>query len=200
VLWAVVGAVRNTGRDGAGLHCKVPPKGGAKPGSKAETDDEDGLGALGGAASGSELLEFGVQGEKWDTKGVYVMDSVISRGTGKRAVSRKELARNRADRLTHPNLPQMIEADTDTLPVLLSHILKALSSNGYRLESSIPLPLPVPLLDPFSPFGGHRGGGGLGSFLSGLLDLDGDDGGMGRRGHGREVWMFRSVGWFEGAE
>jgi len=137
-------------------------------------------------------LEFGVQGERWEAKGVYCLDSVISRGTGKRAVSKKELARSRAEK--NPHMPQIIEADTDTLPVLLSHVLKALSSHGYRLETSIPLPLPVPLIDPFSPFGASQGrGGGISSFLNGVLGGDESS----PAGHGREVWMFRNVGWFD---
>lgn len=89
-------------------------------------------------------------------------------------------------------MPQVIEADTDTLPVLLSHILKAMSSNGYRLETSVPLPLPVPLVDPFSQFGSQAPGGGISSFLHGVLGGEDD-----RKGYGREAWMFRSVGWFE---
>ncbi|KAG8898742.1 hypothetical protein FRB99_007189 [Tulasnella sp. 403] len=184
VLRAVVGAVRNTGREGSGLHTKVPPK--RESGKGYDTDGDE--------AARSELLHFGVQGERWDMKGVYVLDSVICRGTGKRAVSRKEIARSRAEKAQHPTMPQVIDADTDTLPVLLSHILKALSSNGFRLESSIPLPLPVPLVDPFSPFGSHHGGGGFSSFINGVLGGDSD---APRKGHGREVWMFRSVGWFE---
>lgn len=90
VLRAVVGAVRNTGRDAAGINTKKPHKDGAK---EYETDGESKLNGMGGPAA--ELLEFGVQGERWDMKGVYVLDSVICRGTGKRAVSSKELARSR---------------------------------------------------------------------------------------------------------
>lgn len=202
VLRTVVGAVRNTGREGAGINTTVKKKG-----------DEADMGADARASHlGNELLEFGVQGERWDMKGVYTLDSVICRGTGKRAVSRKELARSRtylptldddsgltlssligAEKAAHPNMPQVIEADTDTLPVLLSHVLKSLSSNGFRLEASIPLPLPVPLVDPFSPFGQQAAHGGLSGFINGMFH-DADEA---RRGHGREVWMFRNVGWFE---
>lgn len=182
VLRTVVGAVRNTGRERAGINTTVKKKG-------DETDIEKDR----ASHFGNELLEFGVQGERWDMKGVYVLDSVISRGTGKRSVSQKELARSRAEKAAHHNMPQVIEADTDTLPVLLSHVLKSLSSNGFRLEASIPLPLPVPLVDPFSPFGHQAAHGGLSGFINGMFH-DGDDA---RRGHGREAWMFRNVGWFE---
>ncbi|KAG9049987.1 hypothetical protein FS837_008167 [Tulasnella sp. UAMH 9824] len=183
VLRTVVGAVRNTGREGAGINTSVKKKG-----DEADIERDARASHL-----GNELLEFGVQGERWDMKGVYTLDSVICRGTGKRAVSRKELARSRAEKAAHPNMPQVIEADTDTLPVLLSHVLKSLSSNGFRLEASIPLPLPVPLVDPFSPFGHQAAHGGLSGFINGMFH-DADEA---RRGHGREVWMFRNVGWFE---
>lgn len=185
VLRTVVGAVRNTGREGAGINTSVKKKG------DEANNEKDGR----SSSYGNELLEFGVQGERWDMKGVYVLDSVISRGTGKRAISSKEVARSRAEKAAHPNMPQVIEADTDTLPVLLSHVLKSLSSNGFRLEASIPLPLPVPLVDPFSPFGHQAAHGGISGFINGVLHGDSDT--NTRRDHGREVWMFRNVGWFE---
>ncbi|KAG9038183.1 hypothetical protein FRB95_002623 [Tulasnella sp. JGI-2019a] len=88
-LRAVVGAVRNSGRDASGLHT-----GG---GAAKKFIDSKGGGEMSGdeAAAASELLEFGVQGERWEAKGVYALESVISRGTGKRALSRKEIARSR---------------------------------------------------------------------------------------------------------
>ena len=91
VLRAVVGAVRNTGRDGAGInHTK------RKSGSATDNEsNRDSKSSGHHREASSELLEFGVQGERWDMKGVYVLDSVISRGTGKRAVSRKEISRSR---------------------------------------------------------------------------------------------------------
>ncbi|KAG8870981.1 hypothetical protein FRB97_009193 [Tulasnella sp. 331] len=195
-LRAVVGAVRNSGRDASGLHTggnAAKKYSDSKGGEVSEAEDEHGTAA-------SELLEFGVQGERWEAKGVYVLESVISRGTGKRALSRKEIARSRAEKQAYPGMPDIIEADTDTLPVLLAHVLKALSSNGYRLETSVPLPLPVPLVDPFSPFGqAHtQTGGGFSSFLSGVLGGENHES-LGK-GYGREVWMFRTVGWFEDLE
>ncbi len=91
------------------------------------------------------------------------------------------------EKRAHPNMPPVIEADTDTLPVLLSHLLKSLSSNGFRLEASVPMPLPVPLVDPFSPFGAQPAhGGGLSSFFNGVLG-GGDSEGIPRRGYSREV-------------
>ncbi|KAG8932254.1 hypothetical protein FRC02_001394 [Tulasnella sp. 418] len=181
VLKAVIGAIRNTGREGAGVHTGTKPGGYDSEGDEIDHDR-------------SELLEFGVQAEKWETKGVYYLDSVISRGTGKRSSGRREVAQaySRSNGVT-----QLIEADTDTLPVLLSHVLKALSSHGYRLESSVPLPLPVPLADPFSPFGeGHRPGA-FTSFLESCFGGEDGSSGSRSRGHGREAWMFRSVDWFQ---
>ncbi len=87
VLRALVGAVRNTGRDAANINT-ARPKGGK--GAGYETD----AGAkLAGSIPAAERLEFGVQGERWDMKGVYVLDSIVCRGTGKRGIGSKERAR-----------------------------------------------------------------------------------------------------------
>ncbi|KAG8906153.1 hypothetical protein FRB99_007467 [Tulasnella sp. 403] len=186
VLTDVVRAIKQMGNVNASRAESADDTDGVLPNPNLSGDDGDDKATIRG--HDFQPREFGFQSERWETKGVYALECVLNRGSERRASDGQPKSNARANRRKALYESDIIEDEADTLPTLLATITDAFQAKHYHLRASIPLPLHVPLHDPYSsgPKPPHR----ITRIFRGFLRRPDPD--FTKHGYCREVWMFQA--------